>query len=40
MLAIGHPSNGKIPGETVHVKVGYFLTGLVCSFVGLIMTFC
>ena len=24
MLAIGHQSNGKTPGETVHVKVGYF----------------
>ena len=24
MLAIGHPINGKMPGETVHIKVGYF----------------
>ena len=31
MLAIGYPSNGKTPGETVHAKVGYFLTGLMCN---------
>ena len=29
MLAIGHPSNWKTPGETLHVDVGYFWRGLV-----------
>ena len=32
MLAIGHPSNGKTPGETVHLKVDYFLTGLMDTY--------
>ena len=30
MLAIGHPSNGKTTGELINLKVGYFLTGLMC----------
>ena len=28
-LAIGNPSNGKTPVDTVNLKVGYFLTGQV-----------
>ena len=29
MLPIGQPSNGKIPGEKLLLKVGYFWTGLM-----------
>ena len=31
MLPIGQPSNGKIPGEKLPLKVGYFWTGLMHS---------
>ena len=32
MLPIGQPSNGKMPGEKLPLKVGYFWTGLVPSY--------
>ena len=31
-LAIGHPSNGKTPGKTANLKVGYFWKGLIHHF--------
>ena len=38
MLAIGYPSNGKTTGELINLKVVYFLTGLMSTFISLAKT--